>query len=136
MTDHGNGRDPLAAAFQPRAVYFSDSDCVEYVKEDAFTVYDRVDDFLTLIYDETKIDLVGFKLKGFKHFFNTKLKPIFKLNDEQFVTLVSVLEARCTEIGTKIADDDRRKRAYMAARKLAANDKVELAGVYLLKEAA
>ena len=131
MSDHANGRDLLAAEFQPRAVYFSDSDCVEYVKEDTFTVYERVDDFLTLIFDETKIDLVGFKLKGFKHFFDNHLKPLFKLNDEQFVTMVSVLEARCTEIGTKIVDDDRRKRAYMAARKLAAKDKVQLEGAYL-----
>lgn len=128
MHDHVNGRDQLSAEYQKRAIYYSDSDCVEYVTEDAFTVYDRVDDFLTLIFDETKINLVGFKLKGFKHFFDNHLKPLFKLNDEQFVYVVSVLEARCTELGSTIVDNDRRKRAYVAARKLAANDNVKLEG--------
>jgi len=120
------GRDSLGADFQRRAVYFKDSDCAEYVTEDAFTIYDRIDDFLTLIYDETKIRLVGFKIKGFKHFFDNHLKPLYKLNDSQFVTMVSVLEARCTEIGNGIVDDDMRKRAYVAARKIAVSDRVQL----------
>ena len=132
MSDHANGRDALAAEFQCRAVYFSDSDCVEYVKEDTFTIYDRVDDFLTLIFDETNLNVIGFKLKGFKHFFDNHLKPIFKLNDEQFVGMVSALEARCTDIGNRILDNDRKKRAYKAAMKIASNDNVRLDGAFLL----
>lgn len=114
--------------FTPAAVYFMDSDCVEYVKEDSFCVYDRVDPFLTLIYDSTKINLVGFKLKGFKHIFKTRMKSLFKLNDEQFVHMVSVIEAICTEIGEDLFNDERVKRAYQAATKLAANDNVRLRG--------
>ena len=116
----------IAADYVPTAVYFSDSDCVEYVKEDSFTVYDRVDEFLTLIYDETKIRLIGFKLKGFKYFYQTHLKPLYALNDNQFLALVPILEAVCKEIGDQLIADDERVRAYKAAMKLAANDNVRL----------
>ena len=85
---------PLAGRrYIPTAVYFIDSDCVEYVKEDCFCVYERVDSFLTLIFDETKINLIGFKLKGFKCIFEKHLKPLFELHDKQFIDLVSVIEA-------------------------------------------
>lgn len=123
------------APFVPAAVYFSDSDCVEYVKEDSFCVYDRVDRFLTLIFDSTKINLVGFKLKGFKYIFNTHMKPIFKLNDEQFLELASVIEALCTEIGESLFHDEKVASAYRAARKLAANDNVRLRNDALPKAA-
>ena len=118
------------APYVPVAVYFAESDCVEYVKEDTFCVYDRVDNFLTLIHDATKTRLIGFKLKGFKAVFNTHLKPIYKLNDEQFVTLVSAIEAICTEMGDALFADARVERAYRAARDLAANDNVQLSAEY------
>ena len=63
-----------AGGYSPAAVYFADSDCVEYVKEDNFVIYHHVDDFLTIMVDETKIIPVGFKLKGFKSVFNMHLK--------------------------------------------------------------
>lgn len=121
------------APYKPVAVYFLDSDCVEYVKEDAFCVYERVDSFLTLIFDETKFNLVGFKLKGFKYFFDQYMKPLFKLNDSQFIDLVSVIEAVFTHIGDTVFSegDEERKRAYKAAIKLATNDNVKLSGIYL-----
>ena len=120
-------------SYKPVAVYFLDSDCVEYVKEDAFCVYERVDSFLTLIFDETKYNLVGFKLKGFKYVFEKHLKPLFKLNDSQFIDLVSVIEAVFTHIGDEIfaEDEEERKLAYKAAIKLATNDHVKLSGIYL-----
>ncbi|MCA1414484.1 hypothetical protein I6F30_25515 [Bradyrhizobium sp. NBAIM20] len=123
-----NTPQQAAGGYIPAAVYFEDSDCVEYVREDNFVIYHRVDDFLTLIYDETKIIPVGFKLKGFKHVFDAHLKPLFALNDQQFVSLASAIEAICTEIGETLFEDDDRARAYMAARKLAANDNVRLHG--------
>jgi hypothetical protein len=127
-----NDEPQLGTPYKPLAVYFLDSDCVEYVKEDAFCIYDRVDEFLTLVFDETKFNLVGFKLKGFKCIFDKHLKPLFKLHDYQFIDLVSVIEAVFTEIGDKMFDgDDERKRAYKAALKLAANDNVKLSGVFL-----
>ena len=109
---------------------------MEYVREDSFVIYDRVDDFLTLIYDETKIIPVGFKLKGFKHVFNAHLKSLFELNDKQFLLLVNAIEAICTEIGDDLFANDERARAYKAALKLAANDNVKLHGSQLQKRAA
>jgi hypothetical protein len=92
----------LGSPYTPCAVYLLDSDCVEYVKEDAFCVYDRVDNFLTLIFDETGLTLIGFKLKGFKHIFDKHLKPLFKLHDYQFIDLVAVIETVFTQVGDKI----------------------------------
>ena len=123
-----NTPQQTAGGYSPAAVYFEDSDCVEYVKEDNFVVYHRIDDYLTLIYDETKIIPVGFKLKGFKHVFNTHLKSLFELNDKQFLELAAAIEAVCSELGEELFADDQRTRAYKAARKLAANDNVRLYG--------
>jgi hypothetical protein len=130
-----NLNDPclLNGSYSPTAVYFMDSDCVEYVKEDAFCTYDRVDTFLTLIRDETGYNLIGFKLKGFKHVFEQYLKPLFELHDMQFVELVSAIEMVFTNVGDKVFDskDERRAAAYKAALKLANNDNVRLSGAFL-----
>jgi hypothetical protein len=131
---HDLDREPSSSQnYIPQAVYFMDSDCVEFVKEDALSIYDRIDDFLTLIWDETRLTLVGFKLKGFKYVFNAHLKPLFKLNDEQFINLVSAIEAHFTAVGNEIfARGDRaRAAAYKAALKLAANENVQLSGAML-----
>lgn len=115
-------------SYEPVALYFLESDCVEYVKEDTFMIHDRIDSFLTLIYDETKITLIGFKLKGFKCVFDKHLKQLFKLNDMQFVDLVPLIELAFTQLGNQVfsVDDEERKLAYKAAIKLAANDNVRL----------
>jgi len=128
-----NDPELLSGRYDPMAVYFLDSDCVEYVKEDSFAIYDRVDGFLTLIFDETNINLIGFKLKGFKHVFEAHLKPLFELHDMQFVDLVSALEAVFTKIGGEVfaSKDLRRANAYRAALKLAANDNVRLSGIFM-----
>jgi len=116
-------------AYKPVALYFLESDCVEYVKEDALCIHERVDSFLTLIFDETKINLIGFKLKGFKCVFD-KIKPLYELNDMQFVDLVPVIELVFTQLGNNVfaIGDEERKLAYKAAIKLAANDNVRLYG--------
>jgi hypothetical protein len=128
-----NGDLDMRSRYIPQAVYFLDSDCVEYVKEDAFCIYQRVDDFLTLIFDQTKYNLVGFKLKGFKYVFEAHLKPLFELHDRQFIDLVSVIEAVFSKAGDRLFSigDEERTRAYKAALKLAANDSVRLSGVFL-----
>jgi hypothetical protein len=42
----------LGGTYTPFAVYFSDSDCVEYVTEDAFAIYERVDSYCTSVGDD------------------------------------------------------------------------------------
>ena len=116
----------IKGEYVPCAVFFADSDCVEYVKRDAFCVYDRVDEYLTLIYDDSAMNLVGFKVKGFKHIYDTQLKSLFRLNDNQFIDFVSVIERLCETIGDSLFTDASRRRAYRAARNLAANDNVRM----------
>lgn len=123
-------------SYKASAAFFHDSDCVEYVKVDAFVIYDRVDEFLTLIYDKTGIQLVGFKLKGFKNIFTKQLKPIYQLNEKQFLRLASAIEAICVTLGEQLFADDDRKRSYQAAATLAANDNVELRGFDLVERIA
>lgn len=125
------GKMENAGRYVPCATYFHDSDCVEYVRQDGFAIYDRVDQFLTLIYDETGKQLIGFKLKGFKNIFTKQLKPIYRVNDEQFLGLVSAIEAICREIGEQLVNEDDRKRSYRAALKIAANDNVALQGRFM-----
>jgi hypothetical protein len=118
------------APYKPVALYFLESDCVEYVKQDTFCIHRRVDSFLTLIFDETKNNLIGFKLKGFKHVFD-KVKPLFELNDMQFVDLVPVIQFVFTQLGNQMfsVGDEERRLAYKAAINLAANDNVRLYGI-------
>lgn len=129
MSDSGNTQlEPEGVAFLaaydapvvPVATYFDDSDCVEYLREDTVAVYRRIDEFLTLIFDETRINPIGFKLKGFKCIYNECLKPLKLVRGLEFVELVPALEHVCTRIGEQIFEgDDKRRRAYGAAIKLA-----------------
>jgi hypothetical protein len=126
MTDDTGNAQVVRHRYQPVALYYHDSDCVEYVREDSLAIYDRVDMFLTLIYDRTGLNLIGFKLKGFKHLFTQALMPAYRLNEEQFVSLVSAIEAICTLLGEQLFADEKRAYAYKAARKIADNDNVRL----------
>jgi hypothetical protein len=138
MSATSNLDDPMAALagrYTPTAVYFLDSDCVEYIREDKFCVYERVDSFLTLIFDETKYSVIGFKLKGFKCLFEKFLFPLFQLKDKQFIELVPVIEAIFTMLGHKLSaisgGEEERLRAYKAALKLAADDNVKLWAIFI-----
>ena len=108
----------LSDPYEPKAVYFSDSDCIEYVREDTICVYDRVDKFLTLIYDETNLVLIGFKLKGIKYIFN-RLSPKHNLSQDHFVEMIEILTAVCTDLGNELTADQHLASAYKAAKKLA-----------------
>ena len=58
----------LAPEFSAHASYYESMDLVEYMTVDATTISDRIDEFLTLIWDANIDDVVGFKLKGFRLF--------------------------------------------------------------------
>lgn len=115
----------IGAAYTPAAAYMQDSDCVEYVAEDTVCVYQRIDEALTLIYDETGFGLVGFKLKGFRNFFE-RVKDDIGLTEGHFVNLCRVLERVCLESGEQHIGDARRKSAYQAAEKIAKRDNVQI----------
>lgn len=115
----------LAGSYEPAAIYYGDSDCLEYVKLDQFCLYERVDEFLTLIKDADGEKLVGFKLKGFRNRFN-RLQAAFDLNDGQFAYVISAIESIYSELGEMLFTDRQRAAAYKAAYQLAANDNVKL----------
>ncbi len=113
-------------AYVPAAIFFRDSDCVEYIKHDALCLYERVDEFLTLIKAPDGSELVGFKLKGFRNTFQ-KLMPALELSDRQFLPLVSVIEKIFTSLGDAVfKENGKRHAAYQAAYRLASNDNVRL----------
>lgn len=109
----------LSTPYRPVAVYFEDADCVEFVRADAPCVYRRIDEFLTLIVDMDRRDLIGFRLKGFRNFYirhfdklNTGIKP-------EFLSLVSILEKIIESFAQEFIDDNQRQAAYRQARDLA-----------------
>lgn len=106
-------------AFEKQANYFYDMDYVEYVTKDCPSVSERIDEYLTIIWDLHRTEIVGFKLKGFRHFFNTRLKPVYDLNDELFLQLSSALEILVSGMGEQVVEDAKRKWAYHAAHKVA-----------------
>ncbi len=123
MSNMTNLDEWLSSEGKPTAVYFSDADCVEYVAEDTTALYHRVDGFLTLVYDETSVIPIGFKLKGFKKVLDEMMEEL-NLDKSKFVELVSVLESVCAKIGNDLFADQKRKQAYDAAAKLAKDVKL------------
>ncbi len=116
----------LATPYKPVAIYLEDCDSVEYVNEDAICIYRRVDSFLTLIYDKTMIDLVGFKFKGAGWFYQNHLAKLPDFCNIDFVEFVKVIEALCTFLGDELIQNEKRQGAYKAVRKLAEREQVTL----------
>lgn len=109
----------LRSPYQPLAMYLDDADSVEYVRRDVACVYRRVDGFLTLVLDLKTKELTGFRLKGFRNFFLKHLKPRYQLLDDDFISLVSVIEEAVQVMGDALVSDPERKEAYRQARKMA-----------------
>lgn len=114
--------------FIQRAVYSEPMDCVTYMSADVIAISDRIDEFLTIIVDAKDVDkVVGFKVKGFRHFFSTVLKEKYDLSEADFIPLVRVLEEMLTSLGdglSKDANQQKRARAYSQAKELAERDNV------------
>ena len=119
--------------YRPRAVYFHDFDCVEYVKEDAFVIYERVDEFLTLIHDRTQKFAVGFSsLRASSIFLLRLLARSTGSATNDLLSLVSAIEAIAQFVGDDLYKDEERRRCYQAALEIAANDNVYLHDASLL----
>jgi hypothetical protein len=110
----------LHTPYEAVALYLVDADSVEYMRRDVAVVYRRVDWFLTLALDMKTKELTGFRLKGFRNFFLKHLKPRYRLLDEDFIPLVSVIEEAVQVMGDQhFSDDPTRKDAYQQVRKMA-----------------
>lgn len=110
--------------YLPKAMYFEDADCVEYVRKDVPCVHRRIDSFLTLILDLHSRSPLGFQLKGFKNFYLTGLKK--RRQDADFVHLVDVLQIALTQFGDEIFSSDDRARSYESALHIADEDQTEI----------
>lgn len=108
-----DGSTPVVSCFSPHAAYYNALDCIEYVNKDCTIIAERVDEFLTLFRQNATDDYVGFKLKGFRNFFETSLRHTLDLKDEDFVTLKEMMLVICTEKANEfVANKDSYKIAY------------------------
>ena len=123
--DQALGHVSLTVRYSPVAVYYEASDIVEYVRHDVPCVHRRIDDLLTLMLDMDSMEVVGFKIKGFKNFYLKHLKPTYDLLDNDFISLVTVIERALEAAGDSIFGYDR-KTAYRQAHRIAAEDQVKL----------
>ena len=100
--------------FVRRACYYSKIDCIEYISKDEIAISDRIDEYLTLIWDESCSELIGFKLKGFRYAFNTYIKPIAGIIDGDInIIMVTALEHFFTELGDELfPEKEKRQEAY------------------------
>jgi len=113
----------MPTIYEPAAIYQSDSDCIEYIRQDGGVYYHRVDDFLTLIKTIDGKNTVGFKLKGFKYLLQNNPNAI-QLNDEQFSLVVKIFEVVFSVMGESLVHDPEVRQAYDEAVEIAANDNV------------
>jgi hypothetical protein len=120
------GLSDLKTPYTPVAIYFEDADSVEYVRRDVACVYRRIDGFLTLALDLKTREINGFRLKGFKNLFINHLQPKFKLLDDDFIPLVSVIEEAVQLIGDKVTRDPATKTAYRTVKRMAHDDRVSI----------
>lgn len=106
-----NDAPDLHSPYRPVALYLDDADSVEYVRRDVACVYRRVDGFLTLALDLKTRELTGFRLKGFKNFFLKHLQPKYKLLDDDFMPMVSVIEEAVKVMGDELVNHPERLAA-------------------------
>jgi hypothetical protein len=112
--------------YSPKAVYYEASDSLEYVRRDDPAVYRRIDEYLTLVLDLRSRSLLGFKLKGFRYLYLTRLAPKYHLNDHHFLSLMTILEDAMSVGANGIFEEAERQIAYRDALKLAEQDDVRV----------
>jgi hypothetical protein len=112
-------------AYTSVAVYYEDSDSLEYVRRDEPSIYRRVDELLTLVLSMRTREPIGFQLKGFRHFYLQYIKD--KINrDESFSQLIIILEEAVKRLGNKVFLEQDRLSAYVKAQDIAKEDDVQL----------
>jgi hypothetical protein len=111
--------------YEPTAIYYEDSDSLEYLRVSAPAVYRRIDSTLTLVLSLDDRSLVGFKLKGFKNFYMRHIKEKLGSNCPDFIELVDLLQEVTSSVGEHVFEE-RQKSAYSSALEMAAADKIHV----------
>lgn len=118
MTEVVNILDGVPVSYQASAVYYDDSDSLEFIALDVPAVYRRVDDLLTLILAMDSRKPIGFKIKGFRNFCNKHLKIEYGRDNRNFIQLVRVVEIAMSQFGDVLFVEEKRRRAYQDALNL------------------
>jgi hypothetical protein len=124
MSDNMEAAHNLSTPYRPVALYYEESDSLEYVRRDVPCVYRRVDELLTTVLEMRSRETIGFRLKGFRHFYLQELKPLHSMLDGDFLAAVSVLERAMSVVGNNLFGEQ--KAAYKKAREIAREDGVVL----------
>ena len=107
--------------FLGRARYHPAMDMMLYLTRDEEYVAERVDHYLTLLWEGREGgDLIGLKLKGFRHIFLTIKAENPVIGEAHFLPLITVLQEFLTSgHAREIMDDPARKAKYDQAVELA-----------------
>jgi hypothetical protein len=126
MLTTGSHAENLSTPYRPIAIYYEESDSVEFIRADVPCIYRRVDDFLTLVIDMDNRALIGFRLKGFKNFYIRHFAKLNRSIKPDFLSLVSVLEKIIEQFADDLIEDSRRQAAYQQAREMAYTENATL----------
>ena len=119
-----NKKYNLMETYKPMAIYYQEADFLEYIRKDVPAVDRRVDDFLTLVLDMYSRDLIGVKLKGFRHLYERILSKGYINKDQEFIPLTELFEKMMTIVGDDIFDKIERRQAYEQAIEVTKHDNV------------
>ncbi|BCH62872.1 hypothetical protein RvVAT039_00880 [Agrobacterium vitis] len=111
--------------YQPTAVYYEESDSLEYLRVSSPAVYRRIDAVLTLVLSLEDRSIIGFKIKGFKNFYIRHVKEKLGKNCPDFIELVDLMQDVTTAFASQIFEE-RQRNAYHSALEMAAQDKVHV----------
>lgn len=121
-----NDKLNLEHTFCPCAMYFEESDILEYVSEDVPMLYRRVDQMLTLIISLDARNPIGVQLKGFKNFYLRVLRKKYSTDETCFLYLTSALEEALNTLGDDAFLRDARISSYETAMNIAQRDNVHV----------
>lgn len=116
----------MPASYEPCALYFEDSDVLEYVRADVPSFDRRVDESLTIVLSLQDRKPIGFCLKGFKNFYLRHLRSKHDVNDRHFLMMIDVLQDLMTVNGHAIFDAVETSSAYRQALEIAQADNVRV----------
>lgn len=111
--------------YVPTAIYYREADFLEYVREDTPHISRRVDEYLTLILSMTERQLIGLRIKGFRHLY-MKFASNKDMSDASFFLLSHIFEDVMKEIGDNLFDEIERRKAYEEAISIAVRDQVQV----------
>jgi hypothetical protein len=125
-------------SFSPHAAYYEALDCIEYVNKDCTVIAERIDEVLTLLRKNGTQEYVGFKIKGFRNYFEKNLKQMYRhLNEKDFMTLTNVMEPIFQERAPELMSSKKHtaKSAYRIVYEMIDNNAIELFDFDLAKVA-